>query len=83
MIESLIFPEPTIKSKIIIKADNIACSLYHHAPKPWNVYQDPLKEFVRQGIDEKLMRVYKGNKEYLVSPTYPRLNVLPRCVSDE
>jgi hypothetical protein len=42
-----------------------------------------MKEFIRQGIDEELMRVYNGNKDYKVSPTYPRFNIIPRCVSDE
>jgi len=44
-----------------------------------------LSEFRRQGIkeDDKLFRIYEGNKNYLVSPTYPALNIIPKAVTDQ
>lgn len=53
--------------------------------KGWHLY-DPREEFRRQGISEKLQdrgwRISNINKDYIFSPTYPSVLVVPNRISD-
>ena len=62
---------------------------YHFKPTfrdsaAWSIY-DPKQEFLRQGVLNPCSqwRISEVNSDYSLCPTYPKLIVVPRKISDE